>query len=107
MKHGGGSVLVWGCISASGVDNIVRLDGIMNAEKFRQVLIHHAIPSGKHLIGNGFIFQHGNDPKHTANARKTADKTLTVMDWTPQIPDLNIIEAVWDRLDREINTCTV
>ena len=35
--------------------------------------------------------------------RKTADKTLTVMDWPPQSPDLNIIKAVWDHLDRERN----
>lgn len=41
--------------------------GIMNAETHRQVII----PSGNCLIGNGFIFQHGNDPKHTANAVKS------------------------------------
>ena len=35
--------------------------------------------------------------------RKTVDKTLTVMDWPPQSPDLNITEAVWDHLDRERN----
>ena len=49
-----------------------------------------------------------NDSKHTANAmksyleRKTAVK-LTGMDWPPQSPDLNIIEAVWNHLDRETN----
>ena len=36
--------------------------------------------------------------------RKTADETLTVMDWPPQGSDLNIIEAVWDHLDREKRT---
>ena len=35
--------------------------------------------------------------------RNTADKTLTVMDCSPQSPDLNIIAAVWDHLDRERN----
>ena len=34
---------------------------------------------------------------------ETADETLTVMDCPPQSPDLNIIEAVWDHLDRERN----
>ncbi|XP_053573179.1 pterin-4-alpha-carbinolamine dehydratase 2 isoform X1 [Bombina bombina] len=53
--------------------------------------------------------QHYNYTKHPANAmksyleRKTADKTLTVMDWLTQNPDLNIIEALWDHLDKEIN----
>ena len=58
-----------GCISASGVGDIVRIDGITNAEKYRQVLIHYAIPSGKCLIGNSLeVFQYHNDPKHPTNA---------------------------------------
>ncbi len=73
--------------------DIVQINGIMKVEKYRQVLICHAIPSGKCLIGNDFIFQHDNNPKHTANAvksyleRKTADKTLTVMDSTESRPE--------------------
>ena len=44
----------------------VRIDGIANSEKYRQVLINYAIPSGKHLIGNGLeVFQYHNDPKYT------------------------------------------
>ena len=50
------SVGVWGCISASGVGDIVRIADIKNADKGRQILIHHAILPGKHLIGNCFIY---------------------------------------------------
>lgn len=45
-------------------------------------------------------------PKHTANVvkayldRKAHNKTLSIMDWRPQSPDLNINKAVWDQLDR-------
>ena len=81
--------------------------------KFRSVISCTVLCKGtvlESLIGNGFIFQYHNDPKHTANAselifgeKKTADKTLTVMDWPPQSPDLIFTEAVWDHLDRERN----
>lgn len=42
----------------------------MNSEKSSQILIHHAVQSGKHLIGNSFICQPDNDPKLTAKAVK-------------------------------------
>ena len=32
VKHGGGSVMVWGCMAASGVGDLHFIDGIMNAE---------------------------------------------------------------------------
>ena len=37
----------------------------MNTEKYWLILIHHAIPSVKRLINNGFICQKDNDPKQT------------------------------------------
>lgn len=53
--------------------------------------------------------QHDNDPQPSVNAvkayldRKTHNGTPTVMDWPPQSPDLNIIGAVGDHLDRQWN----
>ena len=34
VKHGGGSVLVWGCMSSKGVGKLCFIDGIMNAAKY-------------------------------------------------------------------------
>lgn len=39
--------------------------------QYHTFAVHYiAIQSGKHQIGYGFILQHGNDSKHTANAVK-------------------------------------
>ncbi len=32
VKHGGGSVLMWGCMSAAGVGELHFIDGIMNSQ---------------------------------------------------------------------------
>ena len=70
VKHGEGSIMVWGCLTANGVCDLFRIDGIMNTEKDRQILIQHAISSRKGLIGNGFIFQQDNDHQAQCNKGK-------------------------------------
>ena len=44
---------------------MVRINGLLNAEKYRQIVIHHEISLGRNLIGPKCILQHDNDPKHT------------------------------------------
>ena len=35
FTHGGGSTMLWECLTANGVSDLVRSDGIMNVEKYR------------------------------------------------------------------------
>jgi hypothetical protein len=38
MKHGSGSIILWGHFSAAGNERLVRKEGTMNGVKYRQIL---------------------------------------------------------------------
>ena len=63
--------MVWSCISANCFGSLVKIDGISNAAKYHQTLIHHSAPSGKRLIDKGIFFQHDDDPRQTATIVKS------------------------------------
>lgn len=106
VKHGGGSVMVWGCMSASGVGNLVFIDGKMDQYVYKNILLHNLLPSARKLgLESGFVFQQDNDPKHTARSVKQwlSENIENVLEWPPQSADLNPIEHLWDHLDRKIH----
>lgn len=43
--------------SACCIEDLVKIYEIMNTDNYPQILIHHTMPSGKHVIDNSFNFQ--------------------------------------------------
>uniref|UniRef100_A0AAY5KCZ2 Tc1-like transposase DDE domain-containing protein n=1 Tax=Esox lucius TaxID=8010 RepID=A0AAY5KCZ2_ESOLU len=82
VKHGGGSVMVWGCMSAAGTGELQFIEGTMNANMYCDILKQSMIPSLRRL-GHRAVFQQDNDPKNTSKMTTALLKKLRVkvMDW--------------------------
>ena len=96
FKHGGGSLVVWGCMSAHGVGELHFIDGIMiNADMYYKILNAEMIPSHKHL-GREAIFQHDNDPNHSAMMTSAflKKKKGKVLDWPSMFPDQELRDVI-------------
>ncbi len=108
IKHGGGNVMVWGCITTKGLGWIVRIEGIMDMKLYVEILNDDLLGTLKDLEINkkDVYFQQDNNPKHTSCLTQDwfKQKKLDKLDWPASSPDMNIIKNLWEYLEWRVCT---
>ena len=67
VKHGGGSVMLWGCFVASGTGCLESVQGAMKSQDYQGILERNVLPSVRKLglSCRSWVLKQDNDPKHS------------------------------------------
>ena len=72
VKHGGGNIKIWECITAKGVGHMCKIENNLDSNLYLEILKGELADTLKlhRLDESKTIFQHDNEPKHTAKKIK-------------------------------------
>jgi len=106
VKHGGGRIMVWGCITPQGTGRLHLINGNMNAEQYCQILEESLLGTLRDYEKqpSDINFQQDGDPKHTSKLAHAwlASHHIDIAAHLAQSPDMNPIKHAWDYLDHQI-----
>lgn len=99
------SMMVWGCMSGTGLSNLHFVEKTVNSEVYQSILENTLIPfvEEKHADGN-FIFQQVGATCHTSRTSMAwlEAQNMEVLPWTANSPDLSPIENIWGEMKKQM-----
>ena len=104
-SHGSGYVMLWAGVSLHKKTNIVFIKGNLTAARYQHEVLDTEVIL---LLRNhrGMQLLHKGSPAHLAKVTTAYmnANNVNVVDFTPlpKSPDLNIIENIWDELNRRV-----
>ena len=106
VKHGGTSIMVWGCISYCGVGLLRECKGHIKAADYLSIF-ETTMKQSAELIQfpeNKFIFQHDNAPIHSAKIVKNwlFQQSCPKLSCPAQSLDMLPIETCWNNMKRKL-----
>jgi transposase len=109
VQKGGGSFMVWGCLTAKGIGWLARLKEGADSQLYVQILEDELEQTIQHYWSNKraqrqVIFQHDGASIHSAKVVKDylGRQRYEVLDWPAKSPDLSPIENLWADLKRRL-----
>ena len=105
VKHTVENVNCCGYFSTAGVSTLVFIDGNMTGNMYPDILEKNLFESIKKLnLGNKWIFEDDNDPKHRSYvvAHLLDPNGVERLKWSSLSSSINPIEHLWDKLERRM-----
>ncbi len=105
VAHGGGGVMVWAGVSYEQRTQVHFIDGILNAERYRDEILRPIVVPFIH--DHHLMLQHDDARPHVARicTQLLEAENIPVHAWPAYSPDMSPIEHVLEALDRHIRQC--